>query len=140
MSFSFPQFRDFFFTINYSNKFSDPPTPSPPSGAPIMWMLVCLMLSQYSFKLSSLFHSFLFVLLILWVLLSCLWIFWIFLLLHLICCWTPLVYFQVFGSYLVLFFPIYLFKFSLCSFSEFGEHIHDLFGILSRVYHLSPFY
>ena len=55
---SFPMLGKFL-TIISSNIFSSPFSLSSPSGTPIMRMLVHLMLSQRSLRLSSFFHSFL---------------------------------------------------------------------------------
>ena len=101
-----------------------------PSGTPIMWILVCLMLSCKSLELSSFFSFFLtfffffFSAFIGWVPLPRLWAHWIFLLLHLVCCWTTQVYFFisliVFFSSMIsvwdfLTFSVSLLKFSFCS-------------------------
>ena len=58
---SFPMLGKFS-TIIPSTIFSDSFSLSSPSGTPIMWMLVCSMLSQRSQAVFISFHSFLFIL------------------------------------------------------------------------------
>ena len=93
-SVSFPRLGKFPAIIS-SNNFSAPFSLSSPFGTPIMQMLVHLMVSHKSLKLSSLFSFFFFFALIRWVPLPCLWVYWSFLLFHLVCYWTPIVYFSV---------------------------------------------
>lgn len=103
-------------------KFSTPFLLCSLSENPIIWVLVCLILSYKSPKLSSLFFFFFFAALIGWVPLLCPWVHWILLSLHLV--WTPLLYFSVWilcsqscDFYLVHpYIPFSLLKFSLCSF------------------------
>lgn len=103
------------------------------SETPKMWILVSLMMSHKSLKLSSftIFAFFLLFLLFGWIPLHCLWIRWSFLLLHLICCWTHfLVFFSSdvsFSSVTCICFSVVLslVKFSLYSSLKFSEQIYD---------------
>ena len=103
------------------------------SETPKMWILVSLMMSHKSLKLSSftIFAFFLLFLLFGWIPLHCLWIRWSFLLLHLICCWTHfLVFFSSdvsFSSVTCICFSVVLslVKFSLYSSLKFSEQSYD---------------
>lgn len=84
-----------------------------PSGTPIMPILFCLILSHRTLNcLHFLKFFFLFSALFRWVLLPCLLDHWSFLLLHLVCCWTPLIHFSVqllYSSALWLLFDTFLY-------------------------------
>lgn len=128
--------------IIFSSKFS---VLSPPSSsrAPLMWMLIYLMLFHKSLKLPSLFViPALFVALIMWGLLSCLWVCWSFLLLHLVsfkplyCIFSvQLLYSSALWFSLILLNIFSLLKFSLCPSSllpSSGSILWSLFWTLSE--------
>ena len=101
---SFSRLRKFSVIIS-SNKICAPLSLPSPSRSPIIWMLGPLML--FHIPLSCLHNFFILsAVLIAWVSLHCLHVKWFFLLLHVVCCWIPLVYFFLF--WIVLFLVIAL--------------------------------
>ena len=118
--------------IIFSNKISIPFSFS--LGSPMMQMLVHLMLSHKFLRLSSLFFFILFsfAALIRWAPLFYLQVNWSFLLLYLIFCWNPLVYFSaqfLYSSALWLqFYIFHLFVDILTAFVhsyfQFGEYLY----------------
>ena len=117
--------------ILFSNNFPDPFLSSP-SGTPIILILLHLILSQRSLKLSSLASILIYLASMSgYFPLPCLPAQWFMLPLHLLCCWTLLGHFSVITSVWYLYFlPLYyLFTKILGVFihssPQIGEHLYD---------------
>ena len=95
-----------------------------------MQTLFCLMLSQRSFEISSLFqNSFFICFSVWWISLLCLPFCYFFLLPHPICYWNPLVYFSLqlqllFGIFNFLYNFVAVLTVLIRSSSQFGEHLY----------------